>query len=730
MKMAPRPISLLVAKELSKPPSQVLEELERSAAEDMEMLLVNKTKKSLYIKRSSFASLNDESVEQIEAKMEAITTNDDENIVFPDIVLEDDGTEIDNTANNTNPFDSISKVDSEADIHEPQHTQQQQQQDSPIVNDTVNFTEKSLLDDEEDEYDEVQNDLNTRENEHWAAEEEISSPPQQTTTTDDDDELGAEILFDVDSYESSSSLGFALASSWKAGSKTRKLKHFTSVMKFRKGAFWNVSSSSYSPRILALYRDPAVVLILRKPTNIAEIKKLTNLPKNVKLKQQQGKDILDCFLVAESVIDPNLCKLRLSPLTTETSFVNDAGSGGLSGALSLANLKKKALPSTSNDPRRSTCFEIVTPTEKHIITVALDEDMTMDLENLTVETSCWEVALTYFLVEARNTFLGANNSGNNKNEDQGWRHQIVLGTLHSHVVLGDLDMLQAALTTLVGIKRESEIFDSKKLKEIQQIIPDDLESPDSADDIAHTTSADESSSYNRPRYSQHSNIDITDDVGWTALHYACKRRASSAVNLLVLAGADCTVLTPMEKKSPCHLSAETLDHQSISILLAAPDSYSERPNPNISDAKGRTPMYLAATEGKTVGGNSDAIALKKCLSALEAWGGHFFNQQKEMIHPVSVLSKKCQYKELEAIMSLESCSYYYPLSDIVSGETYSSLGEKFDYPMHAALLSLRKRILCIQDYSKELSSTGVEITNDGNFLLRKEKGSDEILLQK
>lgn len=75
--MAPRPISLLVAKELSKPPSQVLEELERSAAEDMEMLLVNKTKKSLYIKRSSFASLNDESVEQIEAKMEAITTNDD-----------------------------------------------------------------------------------------------------------------------------------------------------------------------------------------------------------------------------------------------------------------------------------------------------------------------------------------------------------------------------------------------------------------------------------------------------------------------------------------------------------------------------------------------------------------------------------------------------------------------------------------------------------------------------
>ena len=68
------------------------------------------------------------------------------------------------------------------------------------------------------------------------------------------------------------------------------------------------------------------------------------------------------------------------------------------------------------------------------------------------------------------------------------------------------------------------------------------------------------------------------------------------------------------------------------------------------------------------------------------------------LHPVSVVASQCRAEELNAVLS--QSQYFFPLSKEETGESVSSLEVKFDFPIHAALISLRKNVLELQDKSK------------------------------
>ena len=103
-------------------------------------------------------------------------------------------------------------------------------------------------------------------------------------------------------------------------------------------------------------------------------------------------------------------------------------------------------------------------------------------------------------------------------------------------------------------------------------------------------------------------------------------------------------------------------------------------------------------EGKGVDGKGNAITLGRCLSSLEAWGGRFlvkeggYPETKKLLHPIHCVSAQWKSDELPVILS--HCNYHYPLAsnDGEIGDCGISLSAMFHYPIHAALVSLRKQI--------------------------------------
>jgi hypothetical protein len=136
-------------------------------------------------------------------------------------------------------------------------------------------------------------------------------------------------------------------------------------------------------------------------------------------------------------------------------------------------------------------------------------------------------------------------------------------------------------------------------------------------------------------------------------------------------------------------------------------------------------MDVAATEGSTAAGGSDPTSLKKCILALQAWGGSFFadtpataSRQETMgetvaalspctpslplLHPVAVLAGRWRPEELAVV--LERVPVRYPWHGSASkrgGKSSSafeilrvdassgmSLSAKYQYPLHRAVASL------------------------------------------
>ena len=475
------------------------------------------------------------------------------------------------------------------------------------------------------------------------SEEQLSCPEQEIEM------IGGEILFERRGNDLSPDDWSNLR--WMSTAGERKLRYCKQVTRTteRKGFFRSVEQQV--PRKLAIYEKPDLILVLRPPIDEAEVRNLLDLPDGVTL---GGQDTLNSFLVAESVIDPITCQLRLSQLTTVTSVGSST--------------EEKATPI------RRTCLELVAPMET-ISLSALSPDQEQDVMNgrslvggpAFLETASLERAIADSLYRAHSPH--AESSGLS---DLAWKHQVVQGTLHSYVLSGNNTMLEKAIEASLGEEKSN-----------------------------HESS--QPTQYVRPQI-----IDAQDENGLTALHYACLRKASSAVSLLITAGASCAIPVYPGGFFPCHLSALVRDEKSLSIILSA--THPTRPNPNQLDALGRTPMYLAAVEGKSLmGGVTETDSLGRCLSALEAWGGQItYDGPVILQNPVSLLASRWHPGEIAAVLA--HMPFRYPLENagLPASKYGISVGASFQYPIHSALVTLRKRI---QIVGKNGESNDLQIDN-------------------
>jgi hypothetical protein len=346
---------------------------------------------------------------------------------------------------------------------------------------------------------------------------------------------------------------------------------------------------------------------------------------------ESSEQKLHSFIVAESAADPKTCKIRLSQLTNITSFPSNTQ--GLLNSMNNSNTCK----------RKQSFFDVLTPSETITLSAAClpadsfsDEDAN---QKLFQDTHRCQQSIVSALITAHLSSIIHSIDG-----DQAWRHQVILGTIHSYVVSGNDQALKESLAGAFEIQKNARETD--------------------------------------PNF-----IDAKDDDGKTALHYACSRRKNSTVRILVNAGADCSVAQDVDELTPCHICARGLDEKTLSIVLSA--SKPTRPDPNALDCHGRTPMYLAASEGK-----GDAVALDLCLSALDAWGGQMTvdsPKSKELLHPIHCASAQWKFDELGVILT--HCNHRYR-SSIRNGsdEGVNSLSAMFQYPIHAALISFRRRV--------------------------------------
>ena len=491
-----------------------------------------------------------------------------------------------------------------------------------------------------------------------------------------------------------------------AGSVTRLLINKAGPLGF---GFLNttlgISNERYVGRTLALFKNPNMLLVLRKAKDAAEVKRLLDVPAELIADMERNGDFDQAqndFLVAESVIDLNMCKMRLSRLTTPTSLGGSDDDGSAEATRTASGDDSGGVPPlTLAELKRRSCFEIASPTETLLLSAVVPPDGIdgagggggpniaknkkttnarvpgpATLESLTdrrayLETSAWEQAIIMALHAANAPSHGDEVGG--FETDHAWKHVIVRGTLHSHVVYGDADLLSRAI--------EIALSPPLGAKEGERGNGDDVR-----------LSKEEMSRI----------LDERDEFGLTALHYACTRRLASAVRILVNAGANASVPTPRDLKTPSHLTAECLDEKSLSTVLSA--TYPRRPDPSALDAQGRTPMYLAAVCGHTVEGGSNAIALGRCLSAIEAWGGQVIigdpEQRLPLRHPIAV--KAHQWKSAELEVLFDHVDYFYPLKDETTfdqnaDKSIISIGQLMHYPLHTSLIALRQRIKAVKE---------------------------------
>merc|ERR1719464_728140 len=240
--------------------------------------------------------------------------------------------------------------------------------------------------------------------------------------------------------------------------------------------------------------------------------------------------------------------------------------------------------------------------------------------------------------------------------DFAWKHQIILGTLHSFVVLGNQKNLDFAIQQALRSKSGQSHLDMAIQK---------------------------ASVKQNPRFLNPTIIDAIDESGKTALHYACESRFSTAVVSLVKAGADVNLRLDAGNMSPCHICARNLDFKSLESIMAV----SQRPNE--VDYLGRSPLYIAITEGRLVGGQSNPLALERCIETIAKFGGGV-GALLENRHPASFLASQFQADELSII--LKYSQFKYPLRVTKEEDSGISLSALYQYPVHSALISLKRRL--------------------------------------
>ena len=305
------------------------------------------------------------------------------------------------------------------------------------------------------------------------------------------------------------------------------------------------------------------------------------------------------------------------------------------------------------------CIEVITPLDTYVLTVPNTNRRTQS--EVFLDLSALEISITQFLCSAH--------MKHSEKFDQDSYFQIILGTLHSHVITGNNVELKKALEVIKG--KGNNI------------------------------------------------VDLYDEDGKTALHYACSKRSVEAVKLLVSSSADVNLPTKFGSQTPCHLSAERLDYSSLSLLLS---SKLKNVDSNALDDEGFTPMFAACVTGRSVGASRDPFSLGKCLLILKSWGGSFVPHEMEhTVHPLVTVAMQWRAPEVSVILS--NC-------DLKLEGFGGSLASRFGYPLHSLILSMIDRLqqgINIEEYDKMLNhsllNTGKSFTSsdhnedDNNFPL-------------
>jgi hypothetical protein len=456
----------------------------------------------------------------------------------------------------------------------------------------------------------------------------LAEAPVELSPRDEElKKIGGEVIFERKSNASYNGWDNLLWMSFNGIRQVRYCEPMSRLIPGRKSLFW--SGDEYLPRKLVVFDEPSVILVLRQTQSLSELRELLDLPAGSKI--EDPDNACKSFLVVESVIDPKTCKLRLSPLTTVTSIQSDV---------------------KEDDLRRRSCFELITPNESVILSaVQLRTGPEKFLTSFTdsgafLETSSAEFSLKKKICESHSL-----NDEVGSNSDLSWKHQIILGTLHSYVVLGNQRSLDKAIVAAMPKHQ------------------------------AGKSSKDETSKFLDPRI-----VDALDENYRSPLHYACSSRFSPAVISLVKAGANVDLRTDPHDMTPCHICAQNLDDRSLAAIL------STNRRPNTLDKLERTPMYVAIIEGRTVGGKINPEALDLCLSVLESHGGQIIGGSEHR-HPVSQLASEWRAEELSVLLGHVNTRYPLPISDISDKMRAGiSLSASYQYPVHSSLIALRKKI--------------------------------------
>jgi len=458
--------------------------------------------------------------------------------------------------------------------------------------------------------------------------------------------LGAEILFPR--VESQLSFSGWDNLRWMSYAGARQIQHCMYVEKLSSKdkkalsifGFGATSSDQFLPRKLVVYSEPSLFLLLRSPNGPDELRDLLDLPADTNLDQQEHP--MRSFLVVEAAAEPRSCKMRLSPLTTPTSVSED--------------------DTDVADARRRSCFYLQTPMETIAMTaIAGKPGVSYSDSGAFLETTSAELSVGKALCQAHSQDQEASSH-------TPWTHQVILGSLHSYVVLGSQKLLEKAIMT--AMKRSKDNVVTYRTKA-----------------CLHTRI-----------------VDRLDDRGLTPLHYACLRRFTAACALLVNAGARVDIRTEPLDMAPVHVCAQNLDHKTLSIILSA--TVPVKANSNLLDSLGRTPMYIAAVNGCGPQKQRDAASLGRCIMALEAWGGqmHQHPSKPTMRSPLSILAAQWRHEELSEV--LKHSALRYPLPGQLIGEQVGiSIGALYHYPLHSAIISLVKEIQGFYD-SEDKASLG------------------------
>lgn len=463
---------------------------------------------------------------------------------------------------------------------------------------------------------------------------DIESPQQ---VVDDISNLG--IVFPRVAPSRMASITSHSTVSRKAEEKTRNLIFSSEVSRLEQGRFfW--SSNQFVKRVMALY-DTDEIVILREPWSEGEVRGSLRTLDPEDQPSFESKDIQGKYLVGETVIDLKICKIRLSQLTTPTSIVIDPNPSSTTKEDDASSV------STVVDCKSLSAFALVTPTEDVIISAmkADDSDSTPDTKmsaesrSLFDKTAHWENEISAAIMSSHGML-------DETESELAFRHQMILGSLHSHVVSGKYTILEKVLS-------------GKGTPE--QPFPD---------------------------------IDKRDAAGLTPLHYACFGRSAKAVEILLNAGADVTARTVKGNKTPAHICCRNLDDKSLSLILQA--SKPSRADPNALDSRKETPMYVAIFRGESLTDKRDP---NPCLEALQQWGGHLtpLNEDDQLVNGAPMFDLIKDMDSAGVKSALRFSDSHFPIMN-EPGDGYGrSLNAIYLYPLHSTLACLRGRIMNISD---------------------------------